>query len=352
MRQTEYMKIISDSQQFMKKLFDEIFEQADEQISVNTPEDVEDMIISLYEREVYDCVEVKIDTDAQTGFFTITQSINSTSYFWHFLENIVNGAEVSYWYQDQEGPDAGIVARKIDDDYLRITLLSDGWWEFYKGKRGLKQISYDEPVISLDMICLKQEFITKIYALMKSIIYPKSGKNDYDPWYDEPRDSEIVKKYAEGSVQKVVCPYCGSERIAEYLYGLYGDDDELMKAAENGEVIFAGCIVTIPNQDPDYRCRDCGKDFGGNLKKMMVSEDKVLEFAKESHYEGIKYLGAWYGYHAYEALPTTDPDVIVDVGFPQFILVQEDEIRFADDKEGHQIFYDFDTEEDDEEDEI
>lgn len=202
MKQEQSSELIIASQKLMKKLFDELFEHADEQISANTPEDVEDMIISLYERDVYDCIEVKIDTDAQTGFFTIAQSINPAQHFWHFLENIVNGAEVSYWYQDQEGPDAGIVARKINNDHIRITLLSYGWWEFYKGKRGLKEISYDEPVIGLDMICLKQEFITKIYAMMKSIIYPKVRKYDYDPWAEEPTDSEILRKYIEHKKDK------------------------------------------------------------------------------------------------------------------------------------------------------
>lgn len=149
--------------------------------------------------------------------------------------------------------------------------------------------------------------------------------------------------------KKIKCPYCKSEDIAEYLRGLPVFDEELEKAVENGEVIIAGCLV-YPD-DPDYRCRDCGKDFGGNLKKMKISDDKVLQFAKENGFEGIKYLGAWHGYQAYDALPTTDPDVIVDVGFPQFILVREDEIRFAEDKEGHQIFYDFDTGEDEEEEE-
>ena len=60
--------------------------------------------------------------------------------------------------------------------------------------------------------------------------------------------------------KKITCPYCGSERIAEYLYGLYGDDDELEQQEADGKVILAGCVVMY--DDPKYHCNDCDKDFG------------------------------------------------------------------------------------------
>ncbi len=149
--------------------------------------------------------------------------------------------------------------------------------------------------------------------------------------------------------KKIKCPYCGSEHIAEYLRGLPVFDEELQKAVENGEVIIAGCLV-YPG-DPDYRCRDCHKDFGGNLAKMLVSDDEVLEFAKKNGFEGIKYLGSYEGYHVYDALFNTDPNVILEVGFPQFILVKEDQMDFADDRISGDIRHYFASEEDDEDDE-
>ena len=84
----EHINIIKDSQLLQKKWIDEVFGDYEELIANNTPEEAEDFIISLYEEEVYDCVEVKIDTDAQTGFFTIAQSVNLVNHFWYFLENI------------------------------------------------------------------------------------------------------------------------------------------------------------------------------------------------------------------------------------------------------------------------
>lgn len=172
-----------------------MFEDYETLIANNTPEDAEDFIISLYEEEVYDCVEVKIDTDAQTGFFTIAQSINPVNHFWHFLENIVIGAEKSYWEQDQEGPEASFVVSKVNDDKIRVTLISFGWWEFYKNQRGLHYVSYDNPQVPLDMICSVKEFITKMYAVMKKIKYPNG--DEYDPWNGASKDSEILKKYVE-----------------------------------------------------------------------------------------------------------------------------------------------------------
>ena len=150
--------------------------------------------------------------------------------------------------------------------------------------------------------------------------------------------------------KKIKCPYCGSERIAEYLYGLYGYDDKLMKAVEEGEVILAGCIIT-PN-DPDYRCRDCNKDFGANINTMFVSDEEVLKFAKENGFEGIKYEGAYRGNHAYQALSTIAPNTVAEKDIPQYILVKGDEIELAD-EENRDIMWCFYSEDDeDDEDEV
>ena len=202
MAREQYEDTIKSSQENMKDLFYGYFKHADKMLKENKSEEVSDIIVSLYQKKVYDCVEVKIDTDSQTSFFTIAQAVNSISSFWYFLENIVNGADISYWYQDQEGPDAGITARKVTEDYIRVSILENGWWEFCQGKKGLKKINHDKPVITLDIICLKQEFIKKFYAMLKSIKYPKTdvfddGTVDWDPWEDEPRDNKAIKKYVK-----------------------------------------------------------------------------------------------------------------------------------------------------------
>ena len=75
----QYIQEIKLSQLLQKRWTEDMFKNYKTLIANNTPEEAEDFIVSLYEEDVYDCVEVKIDTDAQTGFFTIAQSINPVS---------------------------------------------------------------------------------------------------------------------------------------------------------------------------------------------------------------------------------------------------------------------------------
>ena len=58
----------------------------------------------------------------------------------------------------------------------------------------------------------------------------------------------------------IKCPYCESEHISEYLYGMPIPDEKLIMQELKGKVIFAGCVIT--DSAPRYHCNDCGKDFG------------------------------------------------------------------------------------------
>lgn len=60
--------------------------------------------------------------------------------------------------------------------------------------------------------------------------------------------------------QKPKCPYCGSEDIAEYIWGEPLLDENLFKALDNKEVILGGCCIS--DNDPQYHCNKCDKDFG------------------------------------------------------------------------------------------
>ena len=57
----------------------------------------------------------------------------------------------------------------------------------------------------------------------------------------------------------VVCPACGSQKIATYLYGLPIFSSELQKELDEGKLKLGGCDIT--EDVPDYSCNDCGKDF-------------------------------------------------------------------------------------------
>lgn len=63
---------------------------------------------------------------------------------------------------------------------------------------------------------------------------------------------------------------------------------------------------------------------------------KARKLAKSSIYDDAKYLGEWKGYAVYE--PTFSDDEPRFIGFPQFILVKGDSIRWSkDDKESTAI---------------
>lgn len=51
---------------------------------------------------------------------------------------------------------------------------------------------------------------------------------------------------------KEPCPSCGG-KLVPIAYGLPGE--ELMEAAQRGEVAMGGCVVT--GDDPVWQCREC-----------------------------------------------------------------------------------------------
>jgi ribosomal protein S27AE len=56
------------------------------------------------------------------------------------------------------------------------------------------------------------------------------------------------------------CPRCGSERIAEILYGMPVSSEGLRLNLETGRVVLGGCEVT--GNDPRWRCIRCGYEMG------------------------------------------------------------------------------------------
>jgi len=54
------------------------------------------------------------------------------------------------------------------------------------------------------------------------------------------------------------CPTCHSAAdVVPIIYGF--PSEELMKAAERGEVALGGCLVSP--DDPQWRCKKCSVDF-------------------------------------------------------------------------------------------
>lgn len=58
---------------------------------------------------------------------------------------------------------------------------------------------------------------------------------------------------------KVRCPNCDAGNPLPIVYGL--PDLEAARKAEAGEIALGGCVVT--GDDPRWRCRTCGYEWGG-----------------------------------------------------------------------------------------
>ena len=58
----------------------------------------------------------------------------------------------------------------------------------------------------------------------------------------------------------IKCPYCKSENVARYSYGMPAFDEELEEKLAKDAVVLGGCCIE-PNS-PAYKCNECGKDFG------------------------------------------------------------------------------------------
>ena len=67
-----------------------------------------------------------------------------------------------------------------------------------------------------------------------------------------------------------------------------------------------------------------------------MKEQKILDFARESIYDQVKYIGKWKKYDVWEpGFSDGEPRFI---GFPQFILVKDGEPQWsADDEQSREI---------------
>ena len=72
--------------------------------------------------------------------------------------------------------------------------------------------------------------------------------------------------------KKIICPHCGSEWIADILYGEPAFDDVLNEALEKGEIHLGGCCIF--RDSPKYHCNDCKKDFTNTAYELMQIKEE------------------------------------------------------------------------------
>ena len=66
---------------------------------------------------------------------------------------------------------------------------------------------------------------------------------------------------------------------------------------------------------------------------------EIIEFAKKAGYKwGVEFVREWGGFQVF--FPNLQPSLSVeDSGLPQYILLKNDNIRWADDKEQNALMY-------------
>ncbi|MFI3258377.1 MAG: hypothetical protein R3Y36_08790 [Spirochaetales bacterium] len=67
----------------------------------------------------------------------------------------------------------------------------------------------------------------------------------------------------------------------------------------------------------------------------MTNLQKAISFAKKDNYDSAEYSCEWEGYEVYS--PFFDDDELRMIGYPQQILIKEDEIRYSSPDESFQI---------------
>ncbi len=82
----------------------------------------------------------------------------------------------------------------------------------------------------------------------------------------------------------ITCPYCGSERIAEVIYGMPAYNQELRDGLDAGELVLHGCVIESDDSMYPYECQACGRRFDDEMAKRPHA--KV--FFNESDYTFIE----------------------------------------------------------------
>lgn len=72
---------------------------------------------------------------------------------------------------------------------------------------------------------------------------------------------------------------------------------------------------------------------------MTTIPKEVIDFAEKANYKwGIEFVREWNTYQVF--FPNLEPTIsLVDSGLPQYILVKDNKIRWADTKEQQELMY-------------
>jgi hypothetical protein len=66
------------------------------------------------------------------------------------------------------------------------------------------------------------------------------------------------------------CPKCGSDKIANILYGMPAFSESLKKDLDDNKIILGGCFIS--NESPTWKCTVCGTV----IKKLEIDFDESI----------------------------------------------------------------------------
>lgn len=104
-------------------------------------------------------------------------------------------------------------------------------------------------------------------------------------------------------VEGIKCPHCGSEDVAEALYGMPAFTEELQRKLEAGDVVLEGCDIPMGCKFYPYVCKQCGHRFDDE----MAAVPSAKAYFNAEDYAWIESIAA--------LMDETDDDAIYELFF-------------------------------------
>lgn len=142
----------------------------------------------------------KIEIDSNPFYIEANETTGHLHSLWGFLESICAGQKQSFYYTDQEGPEAFLIAREIDADNVKLSLFSQGWYEPKKDGK-YKKIYFNEFKFYFNISISKKVLISSFYSALIESFKNKKGSdfNTYPDCTGIQINSEIVIDYLKNT---------------------------------------------------------------------------------------------------------------------------------------------------------
>lgn len=127
----------------------------------------EEFLRISWERELYyQFYNFELKTPTQKGYFCIKPPFGDIDLLWHFVEALALGKEFASCLAKYEGTNAILLAKAVDKENIRVTLLGDTWLELQKGYYEEKCWPDREAHASIDVVLNRRHFIYTLYMAL------------------------------------------------------------------------------------------------------------------------------------------------------------------------------------------